>query len=450
MEYYNKVIESVQVRFLKGSNYKIEKPITVLNYQENENALILLHHGSLKFGEEQELVNEGEVIFLSKDRKTSLTFGAKSTKQEVGMEQFAETKKKHLQSISYKDIKSSEEDCISILQFESKVFDVVNFFNSLDIPPFIIRFNDRIATLVEDVMKELETTGVGKERFARALHEHSDRATGPFVAVNCAALPAELIEAELFGVEKGAYTGAHAARAGRFERAEGGTLFLDEVGDLPLAAQAKLLRVLQEGEIERLGAEATRKVNVRMVTATNVDLEAAVAQGRFRRDLLYRLNVYPICIPPLRERSADIEPLARHLLARFMALHNKRLSGLGDRALQALMRHDWPGNVRELENCLQRALILRNGLYIQAQDLGLSVPVSSTPEQAPRLQPQALEGGKAALRASGKWAEYQHVIDTIRRFGGHKTKAAESLGMTPRALRYRLNAMREQGVQIPV
>ena len=171
MEYYNKVIESVQVRFLKGSNYKVDKPITVLNYQENENALILLHHGSLKFGDEQELVNEGEVIFLTKDRKTSLTFGAKSTKQEVSMEQFAENKKKHLQSISYKDIKSSEEDCISILQFESKVFDVVNFFNSLDIPPFIIRFNDRIASLVEDVMKELETTGVGKERSLKAMTE---------------------------------------------------------------------------------------------------------------------------------------------------------------------------------------------------------------------------------------------------------------------------------------
>lgn len=171
MEYYNKVIESVQVRFLKGSNYKVDKPITVLNYQENENALILLHHGSLKFGEEQELVNEGEVIFLPKDRKTSLTFGAKSTKQEIGMEQFVDSKKKHLQSISYKDIKSSEEDCVSILQFESKVFDVVNFFNSLDIPPFIIRFNDRIASLVEDVMKELETTGVGKERSLKAMTE---------------------------------------------------------------------------------------------------------------------------------------------------------------------------------------------------------------------------------------------------------------------------------------
>lgn len=176
-------------------------------------------------------------------------------------------------------------------------------------------------------------TGVGKERFARALHAHSNRANEPFVAINCAALPAELIESELFGVEKGAFTGAHAARVGRFERADGGTLFLDEIGDLPMAAQAKLLRVLQEGEIERLGAEMPRKVNVRLVTATNVNLEEAVKDGRFRRDLLYRLNVYPIAIPALRERLSDIEPLANHLLARFTASHQKRLSGFSERAL---------------------------------------------------------------------------------------------------------------------
>ena len=154
MEYYNKVIESVQVRFLKGSNYKIEKPITVLNYQENENTLILLHHGSLKFGDEQELVNEGEVIFIPKDRKTTLTFGNKTSKQETTGVQFAENRKKHLESIRYKDIKSAEEDCISIFQFESKIFDVVNFFTSLDIPPFIIRFNDRVTTLIEDLMRD--------------------------------------------------------------------------------------------------------------------------------------------------------------------------------------------------------------------------------------------------------------------------------------------------------
>jgi len=290
-------------------------------------------------------------------------------------------------------------------------------------------------------------TGVGKERFARALHEHSDRASGPFVAVNCAALPAELIEAELFGVEKGAYTGAHAARAGRFERAEGGTLFLDEVGDLPLAAQAKLLRVLQEGEIERLGAEATRKVNVRMVTATNVDLEAAVAQGRFRRDLLYRLNVYPICIPPLRERSADIEPLARHLLARFMALHNKRLSGLGDRALQALMRHDWPGNVRELENLVERGVILAaQGGAVELEHLFPNQPGARQEGVDPQGRlARVLPAGENELCerivSSGlslEQLETRVLALAVERSGGNLSGAARLLGLTRPQLAYRL------------
>ena len=290
-------------------------------------------------------------------------------------------------------------------------------------------------------------TGVGKERFARALHEHSDRATGPFVAVNCAALPAELIEAELFGVEKGAYTGAHAARAGRFERAEGGTLFLDEVGDLPLAAQAKLLRVLQEGEIERLGAENTRKVNVRMVTATNVDLDAAVAQGRFRRDLLYRLNVYPICIPPLRERSADIEPLARHLLARFMALHNKRLSGIGDRALQALVRHDWPGNVRELENLVERGVILAaQGGTVELEHLFPNQPGARQDGVDPRGRlARVLPAGESELCerivSSGLPLEQleARVLElAVERSGGNLSGAARLLGLTRPQLAYRL------------
>jgi DNA-binding NtrC family response regulator len=290
-------------------------------------------------------------------------------------------------------------------------------------------------------------TGVGKERFARALHEHSDRSTGPFVAVNCAALPAELIEAELFGVEKGAYTGAHAARAGRFERAEGGTLFLDEVGDLPLAAQAKLLRVLQESEIERLGAETTRKVNVRMVTATNVDLDAAVAQGRFRRDLLYRLNVYPICIPPLRERIADIEPLARHLLARFMALHNKRLSGIGDRALQALMRHDWPGNVRELENLVERGVILAaQGGTVELEHLFPNQPGARQQGVDPhgRLAP-VLPAGESELCerivSSGlslEQLEARVLALAVERSGGNLSGAARLLGLTRPQLAYRL------------
>ncbi|WP_111669172.1 AraC family transcriptional regulator [Algoriphagus litoralis] len=171
MDYYNKVIESVHVRFLKGNNFKIEKPATVSNYEENENSMILLHHGTLKFGEDQEIVNEGEVLFLPKGQKTQLTFGTGTKKNELDIEQFQESKRKFLQSLSIKEIKSTEEDCISVIQFESKVFDVVNFFNSLDIPPFIIRFNDRIATLVEDIMKELEVSNVGKERSLKAQTE---------------------------------------------------------------------------------------------------------------------------------------------------------------------------------------------------------------------------------------------------------------------------------------
>ena len=204
----------------------------------------------------------------------------------------------------------------------------------------------------------LGETGVGKEVFARWLHEKGSRAKGPFVAVNCAAIPHDLIEAELFGVEKGAYTGAHLARAGRFERAHGGTLFLDEIGDLPLSAQAKLLRALQGGEIERLGAEHSTQVNVRIVAATNVDLLQAMQAGRFRTDLYYRLSTFPITIPPLRERGADIPVLVERFIEKFNEHYGKQIKGLTDKAMRALLGHRWPGNIRELENVIERAILL--------------------------------------------------------------------------------------------
>ena len=289
-------------------------------------------------------------------------------------------------------------------------------------------------------------TGVGKERFARALHELSNRAAAPFVAINCAALPAELIEAELFGVEKGAFTSAHAARAGRFERADGGTLLLDEVGELPLAAQAKLLRVLQEGEIERVGGEATRKVNVRLVAATNVDLEQAVQAGRFRRDLLYRLNVYPICIPALRDRKADIEVLARSMLTRFCTLHNKRLSGFGDRALQALQQHDWPGNVRELENLVERGVILASqGSLIEVEHLFPNQPEAVQTSldahgQLARLPSAQDDDLSARILNSGSSLEEieARVLDhAVARAHGNLSEAARLLGLTRPQLAYR-------------
>ena len=290
-------------------------------------------------------------------------------------------------------------------------------------------------------------TGVGKERFARALHDLSSRADKPFVAVNCAALPAELVEAELFGVEKGAYTGAHALRIGRFERADGGTLLLDEVGELPLAAQAKLLRVLQEGEIERVGGEVTRKVNVRLVAATNVNLQQAVQAGRFRADLLYRLNVYPICIPPLRERKTDIEPLAQGMLARFCAQHNKRVLGFEERALQALQQHDWPGNVRELENLVERGVILApQAGMVEVEHLFPTPPdaVQTSLDAQGHLAklPSAQDSDLCArILDSGSPLEEIDalVLDlAVARARGNLSEAARLLGMTRPQLAYRL------------
>ncbi|WP_347456896.1 sigma 54-interacting transcriptional regulator [Acinetobacter thermotolerans] len=204
----------------------------------------------------------------------------------------------------------------------------------------------------------LGETGVGKDVFANGIHQASPRADKPFIAVNCGALPNELIESELFGIEKGAYTGAQTSRPGRFERADGGTLFLDEVGELSMAAQTRLLRALQSGEIDRLGGTETRKVDVRVIAATNVDLAEAVANGTFRKDLYYRLNVFPVSIPPLRERKMDILPLAERFIDKFAARESKRIKGLTDKAKHALQSHDWPGNIRELENVIERGMIL--------------------------------------------------------------------------------------------
>ncbi|MDP3872397.1 MAG: sigma 54-interacting transcriptional regulator [Methyloversatilis sp.] len=204
----------------------------------------------------------------------------------------------------------------------------------------------------------LGESGVGKERFSKTLHAIGPRAKGPFVGVNCAAIPAELVEAELFGVERGAFTGAHASRPGKFERAHGGTLFLDEISSLPMPAQGKLLRVLQEGEVERVGDTRVRPVDVRIVAAANRDLRNEVAAGRFREDLFFRLNVFPIEIPPLRERREDIPLMVNVFVERYAKRFGKRIAGLTQRAAEALWAYDWPGNVRELENIVERAVIL--------------------------------------------------------------------------------------------
>lgn len=293
-------------------------------------------------------------------------------------------------------------------------------------------------------------TGTGKELIARYIHRFSADDNAPFVAVNCAAIPEAMLESILFGHERGAFTGAVAAQPGKFEQANGGTLLLDEVGELPLGLQAKLLRVLQEQRVERLGGRKEIKLDVRIIAATNRDLQAEVAEGRFRADLMFRLDVLPLHISPLRERKEDVLPLARRFIRKYAPQEGSQ-NLLTEEACRALLLHDWPGNVRELENTVQRALVMRNGLFIQPQDLGLETPApASLPVSEEAAARPPAEDGKEALRARGRWAEYQYIIDTIRKFDGHKTKAAESLGMTPRALRYRLKAMREQGVQVNI
>ncbi len=306
----------------------------------------------------------------------------------------------------------------------------------------------------------LGETGVGKEVFARTLHERSARRDASFVAINCAAIPPDLVESELFGVEKGAYTGAQVARPGRFERANGGTLFLDEIGDLPLAAQAKLLRVLQEGEIERLGDQKIRKVNVRVVAATNIDLRLLVKKGKFRSDLYYRLNALEIRIPSLRERKEDISPLANRFLEKYSAIHGKRLRGFTEKAKRALGGYAWPGNIRELQNVIERGVILApNGTRIEvsnmllacgdgrAQEVGLDCNGNidlDCSETWKDLCETVFGGGMTLDRVEGL------LIETaVGKARGNLSRAARLLGLTRPRLAYRLGRLRECDISEP-
>ncbi|KAF7961680.1 Fis family transcriptional regulator [Cupriavidus sp. UYMU48A] len=278
-------------------------------------------------------------------------------------------------------------------------------------------------------------TGAGKEMFARWLHDHGPRSEQPFIAVNCAAIPHELIESELFGVEKGAYTGAQQSRPGR-ERAHGGTLFLDEIGDLPLSAQVKLLRVLQNAEVERLGGIETRKIDVRLIAATNVNLAQAIRQGQFRADLFYRINTYPVSIPALRERREDIPELAQAFIQRFNTRYQKQVRGLSQRARDALMQYQWPGNIRELENMVERGVLLAPAAgLIDTSHLFASQQTNPTdaPEDADALLQKLMDQQVSLPQIEARLM--QMAIDTTR---GNLSSAARMLGITRPQLAYRL------------
>jgi DNA-binding NtrC family response regulator len=294
----------------------------------------------------------------------------------------------------------------------------------------------RVAASTATVLIRGES-GTGKELIARAIHYQSPRAQGALVKVNCAALPETLLESEMFGHVRGAFTGAMADKPGRFEAAHGGTIFLDEVGDISPAVQAKLLRVLQEREFERVGSNRPVKVDVRVVAATNHDLEAAVQEKRFREDLYFRLNVVPIHLPPLRERREDILPMAEVFLKKYAAENSKAIRGLTREARHALLTYDYPGNVRELENAIERAVILARGDVIDQEDLPLAFQ-DAAGGAAPPVPPDSLPARLEAL-------ERELIQDALARADGVQTRAAELLGIGERALRYKLRKLGLKG-----
>jgi two-component system response regulator FlrC len=297
-------------------------------------------------------------------------------------------------------------------------------------------------------------SGTGKEVLARYIHQQSHRSSQPFIAINCAAIPDNMLEATLFGHEKGSFTGAIAAQAGKFEQADGGTILLDEISEMPLGLQAKLLRVLQEREVERVGARKPITLDIRVVATTNRDLAGEVAAGRFREDLFYRLSVFPLAWRPLRERTADILPLAERLLAKHVNKMKHAAAKLSPQAQTCLTNYPWPGNVRELDNAIQRALILQQGGLIQPQDFCLAGPVVfaalplAPPVQAVVREVEVEVESAGALGDDLRRREFQMIIDTLRTERGRRKEAAEKLGISPRTLRYKLAQMRDAGMDV--
>ena len=298
----------------------------------------------------------------------------------------------------------------------------------------------------EATVMVLGPSGSGKEVLSRYIHDNSQRANNSFVAINCAAIPENMLEATLFGYEKGAFTGAIQACPGKFEQAQGGTLLLDEITEMDLALQAKLLRVLQEKEVERLGARKTISLDVRVIATSNRDLKEAVARGEFREDLYYRLNVFPITWLPLGQRSGDIIPLAEHLITRHASQQGLGSFTLSASARNKLLQHAWPGNVRELENVCQRALILCEGNTIDATDLMIEPATGQAVAVATIEEP---EEDNSRLGNELRHQEHQIILDTLTACKGKRKDVAEKLGISPRTLRYKLARMRDQGIDVP-
>ena len=329
-------------------------------------------------------------------------------------------------------------------------------------------YMEHVFSLAKDVAESEATvlitgeSGTGKEVLARFIHENSGHAKGPFVAVNCAAIPENLIESELFGYEKGAFTGAVNKKLGKFETADGGTILLDEIGEIPIHLQAKLLRVLQEKEVERLGALKPSKINTRVLATTNRNLKEMSQEGTFREDLYYRLNVISMELPPLRDRKEDVADLSSFFIKKYSEINKKAVKPLSDDALKALQSYDWPGNVRELEHTIERAVVLSKTNEITSKDLflhGITIAGFKSKPETENIVEEKEEAKKTAEISSDESmggtvgrtiadVEQELILKTLQDVAGNRTKAAEILGITVRTLRNKLNEYRDMGIDV--
>ncbi len=326
----------------------------------------------------------------------------------------------------------------------------------------LLALADKVAKTDASVMV-LGPSGSGKEVMSRYIHNASNRKDGPFVAINCAAIPDNMLEATLFGYEKGAFTGAVQACPGKFEQAQGGTILLDEISEMDLSLQAKLLRVLQEREVERLGSRKSIKLDVRVLATSNRDLKNYVQEGNFREDLYYRLNVFPIAWPALQDRKGDIEPLSKHLVERHCQKLGMPVPNVTQSAVSKLLAYAWPGNVRELDNVVQRALILSENSQIDDEHIllegldwqdasSLQVAVEAGDSVAPCVKPVAEANSVSSGNGLGgelRDQEYAIILETLEECNGRRKEMAEKLGISPRTLRYKLAKMRDAGIEIP-
>ena len=340
----------------------------------------------------------------------------------------------HLMTVVDKtlEVRNLREENSALRQQLGGRYDFANIIGSS--PPMIEILDTvrRIAPKTSTVLLQGES-GVGKDLVARAIHYQSPRRSRPFVKISCTAIPEHLMESELFGYEKGAFTGATQAKPGKFEQADTGTVFLDEIGDVPLQIQVKLLRVIQEREFERLGSNKSRVVDVRVIAATNADLRKAITNGTFREDLYYRLNVVPLLIPPLRERRSDIRRLVERFVHKYTEELGSAVSSITEAAMEVLIAHDWPGNVRQLENVIERSVLLCEGTTLDAPDIKLDRSTSAPPQA----------GSTVFLPEGVTLDEHERALirEALHRASGNKSHAARLLGLSRNALRYRLTQM---------